>query len=118
MAKAGHEIIPECAATQATLVAQMETITENLMKVSETVMGNGKLGLKDITAQNSRDIAALTDAIAEIVKERKEEKEARVLDAKEKKGDTRKWLLSQASTLVTSLLAVAQTVVIAWALTK
>jgi hypothetical protein len=113
-----HAKLPECAAVQATLVEQMERITENQRKISDKVFGNGRVGLDQQTDTNTRDIAEIIAAIKKMNEARELETKAREQEIKERKVDTRKWWLTQASGLITTILAVAQTVVIAIVLTK
>jgi hypothetical protein len=77
-----HAKLPECAAVQATLVEQMERITENQRKISDKVFGNGRVGLDQQTDTNTRDIAEIIAAI-------KKMNEARELETKAREQDKR-----------------------------
>lgn len=118
-------ILPECAANLATLSERLLQVAETQDHIAEMVYGNGKVGLKDQTEANSRDIAALTKLIADMAKAREVEAAAhqkeikeRQHDAEQRKGDIRKWWLGIAAAAILALIAVAQNVAIAAALSN
>ena len=111
--KEQHNINAECAANFATLTSQMAQVTKNQEQIAIKVFGNGNLGLLQKTEANTRDIAELTQAVKEMVEARRVEAQIKEKELQERKGDTRKWMLGLATTLITTILAVVQTVTIA-----
>ena len=119
-----HNVLPDCAATFATVTQQVKEITKDLLQLTETIYGDGKAGLRELTEANIRDIAGNTKMIGEMIEVRQLETQARLSETKvreaeteERKKDARKWWRGQAASLITALLVVIQTVAIAWLLT-
>lgn len=106
-----HEINPDCAATFATLEQQMVQVSKIQAWVVETLRGNGRPGL-------IQDHNALALAVHELTEAHKLEVQTREKEAHERRTDNRKWWLGLATLLITSILAVMQTITIAITLSK
>ena len=126
-----HDILPECARDMATITQQLKEVTKDQLQMAETIYGNSKIGLREQTEANIRDIASNTKMIAEMIEIRKLETIAREAETKARqaetlqreaetevrKNDARKWWRGQAASVITTILAVIQGVAIVWILT-
>jgi hypothetical protein len=122
--KSSHDILPECAANMATTTQQVKEIAKDLAQVAETIYGNGKPGLRELTESNIRDIASNAKMIEEMIEVRKLETQARLeetqirkKEAQDRKREACKWWRGQAASVITAILVVIQTIVITLALT-
>lgn len=101
-----HDLNPECAGNFATITEQIKTITIDLKEVTEIIYGNGKVGMKHQVEVNTLALATLIQTSKDLAIKQ----EARLY---ERKSDTRKWWLSQAASIITSVLVIIQTIAIA-----
>jgi hypothetical protein len=108
----------------ATHTEQMKEIVKDLTHIAETIFGNGKPGLRELTESNIRDIASNAKLVGEMIEVRKLETQARTEETKvreaetlQRQSDTRKWWRGQAASVITAILVVIQTATIAWLLT-
>jgi hypothetical protein len=133
-----HNILPECAANQATFLEQMRQTTEIQQQLIKEVFGNGKIGLRQVGTKNTEDIQEILTSLRgenEIRKEetkvrqaetiaravetqvreaetevRKAETEQRVLEQSKRKDDIRKWWLGVAAAIIIAIIAIMQDV--------
>jgi hypothetical protein len=108
--KINGEMLSECAATQATFAEQMKQVTANLDRITDIILGNGKLGLQDKTDGNSRALETVIKLL-DSMRLDKQSEEIRLKEvAAERKRDIRKWWLGVAGTAVFAAIAIIQAV--------
>lgn len=109
-----YPINAQCAADMATFAERLSQVVKDQTEIGTLLYGNGKTGLKEQTAQNTRDIADLIEII-------KKQNEAKVLADKEKekllaeaelqrKTDIRKWWIGLGLAIITGIFAIVTTV--------
>jgi hypothetical protein len=110
-----HDVLPECASIMATLVEQVKQITLDQVQITETIYGNGKIGVKEHSEQNSRDIVEVAKLLRELIVERKLEAEVRKTEdttreteIKQRKGDVLKWWLGIVAAVILAIIAIAR----------
>lgn len=118
-------ILPECAERLATITERLLQTTQIQAHIAETVFGNGKIGLKDQTEDNTRDITTLTSLMnqANRVREeetatRKRETEERMREVAQRKSDTTKWWLGIVAAIIIAFISIIQSVAVSTALSN
>ena len=105
MQTATHPVLPECAAGFATITGVLDRLVKDQAKITETIFGNSKPGLKDTVEDNSRLIGEYGAAVKEDRANIKKKEE-------ERKSDSRKWWLGVFLALFTSILSAIQTLIL------
>lgn len=113
-----YEVNPDCLVVMTQLTEQMKVVVADQKEISNLIYGNGKVGLKDQTAENTRDIVDITKMMKEYNDVKVEETKQKIADDKDRKKTNRAWWLAIGMAIIVAAISIFQDVTTQIALTK
>ena len=117
-AKKTYEVNPDCLVTMTQITEQMKVVVADQKEISNLIYGNGKVGLKEQTAENTRDIIDITKLLSEVNETKKLEEKRNAEEDKDRKKASRTWWLAVAMAIIVAAISIFQDVTTQIALTK
>jgi hypothetical protein len=116
--KKTYEVNPDCLVTMTKITEGMKVVVANQKEISELIYGNGRVGLKEQTAENTRDIIDITKLLSEVNETKKLEEERKAEEDKDRKKTSKTWWLAIAMAIIVAAISIFQDVTTQIALTK
>lgn len=116
--KKTYDVNPDCLVTMTKITERMNVIVADQKEISNLIYGNGKVGLKDQTAENTRDIIDITKVLKDVNDTKKLEEERKESEEKDRRKANRTWWLAIATAIIIAAISIFQDVTTQIALSK